>query len=261
MKKIFQILIWVIVLSGISVILGFALIDQKTVRCTALSVSIADKNPRGFITSAEIEKLVYAKFDSIRGELLDSLDIEQIEINLAENPYIKNVNVYTTVHGNLSIEVEREEALIRIINKKNEGYYLSRSGRALPLSKGFIPHVVVASGNINDSYDKIKDQNIIYTSQETGKNSDLSKLYFLAGELEENNFLSNHIKQVYVNQKGDIELIPENGKYIILLGDVNDIEIKFENLLAFYQAGLPKVGIGNISVVNLKYKNQVVCEK
>lgn len=242
-------------------ILGFALIDQKTVRCTALSVSIADKNPRGFITSGEIEKLVYAKFDSIRGELLDSLDIELIEMELAENPYIKSVNVYTTVHGNLSIEVEREEALIRIINRKNESYYLSRSGRALPLSKRFVPHVVVASGNIKESYGKIKGQNIIGHPQETDKNSVLSNLFFLAGKLEGNNFLSNHIKQVYVNHKGDIELIPENGQYIILLGDVNDLEIKFENLLAFYQAGLPKVGIENISVVNLKYKNQVVCGK
>lgn len=112
MKKTFQILIWVTVLSGISVILGFALIDQKTHKCTDISVSLTDENPRGFITSSEIEKLVYLKFDSVRGKLIDSLNIELIEMELAQNPYIKSVNVYTTVHGKLSVEVEREEALI-----------------------------------------------------------------------------------------------------------------------------------------------------
>lgn len=242
-------------------ILGFALIDQKTHKCTDISVSLTDENPRGFITSSEIEKLVYLKFDSVRGKLIDSLNIELIEMELAQNPYIKSVNVYTTVHGKLSVEVEREEALIRIINRKNQSYYLSRSGRALPVSRNYIPHVVVASGNIKEGYGKIKDQKIIGLTQETDKNPVLSKLFFLAGKLEGNHFLKNHIKQVYVNKKGEIELIPENGKYIILLGDVDDLEIKFENLLAFYQAGMSKVGIENINVLNLKYKNQVVCKK
>ena len=261
MKKVLQILVWVVVLSGISVILGFALIEQKSVKCTAFSVSIADDNPRGFITSGEIEKLVYNEFDSVRGKTIDSLNIELIERELEKNPYIKSVNVYTTIHGNLTIEVQREDALIRIINKKNQNYYLSRSGSALPLSKNFIPHVMVASGNIKENYQNIKDIDNLIFSTAAEKSTELSRLYHLANAIETNHFLNDHIKQVYVNQKGEIELIPEGGKYIILLGDVNDLEIKFENLMAFYQAGLPKIGIENISVVNLKYKNQVVCKK
>ena len=261
MKKVLQILVWVVVLSGISVILGFALIEQHSVKCSTFSVSIADDNQWGFITSGEIEKLVYKEFDSIRGKLLDSLDIELIEKELEKNPYIKSVNVYTTIHGNLSIEVQREEAMIRIINNKNENYYLARSGRALPLSKKFIPHVIVASGNINESYQTIRDKGDLIFSPAAGEITELSGLYHLAAAIEVNQFLCDHIKQVYVNQKGEIELIPEDGKYIILLGDVNDLEIKFENLQAFYQAGLQKIGTENISVVNLKYKNQVVCSK
>jgi len=261
MKRILQILIWVVVLSGISAILGFALIDQKAIKCTNLSVTIADDNARGFISTKEIENLVYKEFDSITGKLMDSLNIEQIERKLEENPYIKSVHVYTTVHGSLSIEVEREEALIRIINKKNENYYLSRSGKALPLSKKFIPHVIIASGNIKENYHTIKDNHKLNFSPTTENINDLASLSYLAKALEQNNFLKDHIKQIYIGKEGEIELIPDDGKFTILLGDVNDLDIKFENLFAFYQAGLPKVGSDNISVVNLKYKNQVVCRK
>jgi cell division protein FtsQ len=261
MKKFFQIVLWGLVLSGISVILGFALIEQQSVKCTTLSVRISDENMYGFISAKEIEKLVYKEFDSIRGIPVDSLDIGLLERDIEANPYIKSVNVYTTIHGGLTVEADREEALIRIINKKNESFYLSRSGKPLPGSRNYTPHVTVASGNINESYEAIKDNNMISGFSSSGKNSILVQLFKLAEALEANQYLNNHIKQVYINNKGEIEFIPEGGQYVILLGDVSDLEMKFENLLAFYQAGLPKVGAENVSVINLKYKNQVVCKK
>jgi len=261
MKKLGQIVLWVLVLSGISVILGFALVEQREVKCTALTVSLSDENLYGFISVKEIEKLVINQFDSFKGQSVDSLDIELLERKLELNPYIKRANVYTTVQGELLVEVDREEALIRIINKKNESYYLSRSGKPLPRTQNYTPHVVVASGHINDSYVKLKANDTISLLSDEGNHKILKQLFHLAEALEVNQYMSIHIKQIYINSDGEIELIPEDGRFVILLGDVDDVEIKFENLLAFYQAGLPKVGAGNIDVVNLKYINQVVCSK
>jgi cell division protein FtsQ len=261
MKKLGQIILWALVLSGISVILGFALVEQREVKCTALSVSLSDENPYGFISTKEIEKLVFKEFDSIRGKLVDSLDIELLERNLELNPYIKRAKVYTSIHGALTVEVIREEALIRIINKQNESFYLSRSGKPLPCNRHYTPHVAVASGHINDGYAKLKSSDAIPLLSPENKNTMLRQLFQLAEALEANQYFNNHIKQIYINNEGEIELIPDHGKFVILLGDVNDVEIKFENLLAFYQAGLPQVGTENIKVVNVKYLNQVVCSK
>jgi cell division protein FtsQ len=261
MKKFGQIILWVLVLSGISVILGFALVEQRDVKCTGLIVSISDENPYGFISTKEIEKLVFVEFDSIKGKQVDSLDIELLERHLELNPYIKHANVYTSIHGTLTVEVSREEALIRIINKKNESFYLSQTGKPLPGSHYYTPHVVVASGHISDSYANLKKNDTISLASPKSKKTMLRQLFLLAEALEANQFMSQHIKQIYVNKEGEIELIPDKGGYVILLGDVNDIEIKFENLLVFYQAGMPKVGAENIEVVNLKYINQVVCSK
>ncbi len=261
MKKFLQIILWVLFLSGISVILGFALIEHRAVKCTSLSVTLSDENPYGFISTKEIEKLVYKEFDSIKGKSVDSLDIELLERNLELNPYIRRVKVYTTIHGRLTVEVDREKALIRIVNKKNESFYLSRLGKPLPITQNYTPHVTVASGNINESYTNIKTKGSISGLSSTVNNSVLAQLYYLAKALETDQYLNNHVKQIYINNVGEIELIPDHGQFVILLGNVDDLEIKFENLLTFYQAGLPKVGAENVSVINLKYINQVVCKK
>ncbi len=261
MKKLFQIILWVLVLSGISVILSFAMIEQRAVKCTALSVCLSDGNPYGFISTKEIKKLVYQEFDSIKGKPVNSLDIELLERKLEMNPYIRCVKVYTTIHGGLTVEVDREKALVRIVNKKNESFYLSRLGRPLPITENYTPHVTVAIGNINESYMDLIGMETILVPMSTGKNSVLVQLVQVVKALVEDPYLNNHVKQIYINREGEIELIPDHGQFVILLGNVADLEIKFENLLTFYQAGLPKLGAENVSVVNLKYKNQVVCQK
>jgi len=261
MKKFGQILLWILVLSGISVILGFALVEQKEVKCTELSISLIDDNPLGFISAMEIEKLIVKELGTFKDKPIDSLDIDHLERVLETNPYIERVNVYTTVHGALVVEVDREEALIRIMNKKNESFYLSRSGRPLPCTSDYTPHVAVASGFISESYPELKGNDTFNLDLPEAGHPLLKQLMLLAKVLEANQFMQEYITQIYVNSKGEIELIPADGGYVILIGNVDDIEVKFENLLTFYQAGLSKVGAENIDVLNLKYLNQVVCEK
>ena len=40
-----------------------------------------------------------------------------------------------------------------------------------------------------------------------------------------------------------------------------DFEKKLENLKLFYEKAIPKVGWEKYSIINLKYKNQIVCTK
>jgi cell division protein FtsQ len=71
----------------------------------------------------------------------------------------------------------------------------------------------------------------------------------------------NQIEQLYVDTKGDIEMVPRVGDHKIILGDADSLQTKFRNLLIFYKKAMPKVGWGTYKTINLKYANQVVCEK
>jgi len=58
-----------------------------------------------------------------------------------------------------------------------------------------------------------------------------------------------------------MELIPKVGNHLIIFGDTSQMSQKFENLILFYRKGLTKVGWDKYNIINLKFKNQVVCSK
>ena len=72
---------------------------------------------------------------------------------------------------------------------------------------------------------------------------------------------SAEIQQFFVNEEGDIEFIPRVGNHTVVLGNDQFLDEKFNKLIHFYKEGLNKKGWDNYKVINLKYKNQVVCIK
>ena len=71
----------------------------------------------------------------------------------------------------------------------------------------------------------------------------------------------NQITQVYVNESNELELVPRVGNHIILLGGLDDYEKKMDKLEAMYNEGFDITGWNAYSVVNLKFKNQVICKR
>ena len=68
--------------------------------------------------------------------------------------------------------------------------------------------------------------------------------------------------QINVTNEKELELYLAVGNHKIIFGDAIDIEEKFKKLKIFYTDGLNKTdGWNKYSVINVKYKNQVVCTK
>ena len=56
-------------------------------------------------------------------------------------------------------------------------------------------------------------------------------------------------------------MAPKIGDHVIELGSPDDLDSKFDNLLAFYRKGMPRAGWDTYSKISLKFKDQVVCTK
>ena len=261
MKKIIQITVWMLVFAGFCVIVGFAMVNQKTVKCTGLKISIRNSEKPGFINQKDIRRFIYEEFDSLTGNYLDKINTDRIEKMLNINSYIANVRVYSSVQGEIMIDIVRHEALVRIINQDNEGFYLSQAGTPMPLKREFKPKLPVASGFISDKLSNINGQTFLLSSTNVRQSPLLGKIHHIADELTKSDFLSRYITQIYVDETGQFELTPSDGKFNIILGDANDMPIKFENFIAFYKAVVQKMETDSISSVNLKFINQVVCKK
>lgn len=258
MKKILNISVWLLVFAGIILLLSFAVNEQKHVNCSRLAIVFTDSVGSGLMDSHALESLIISRFDTLQGKPLDSINTSAISRMVNSHPYIKTAAVYKSLSGIVQIDVEREEPLVRIINNNDEYYYLSESGAVLPPKSGYAPMLMVATGYISESYKDIKDFNF-YQSPYLEETSVFSSVHHLAQTLEKHDFLNNFIEQIYINKSGEFELIPSGGGHYILLGDASQLDKKLNNLMAFYRNGIQKMQ-GEVSLVNLKFTNQVVCK-
>ena len=131
----------------------------------------------------------------------------------------------------------------------------------MPTSTKFTSNVPVFNGDIFESYSKFYSFDFSKTVEQDSvmKYTKLDEIYQVAKYLHEHKFWDSQIEQVFVNK--DFELVPRVGNQVIILGNTNDLEEKFNKLYVFYQEALPKVGWNTYSIINLKFKNQVVCTK
>ena len=177
--------------------------------------------------------------DSIPISMIPFFEIEQ---SLENHCYIKNAEVYYDSFGNINVVVENKVPIVRIHKTNGDDFYLDEDGFMFPVSSNYTKNVLIASGFIVDSLDL---KSILKVSRYVCKNS----------------LWNSQITQVYINNQKEIELVPRVGNHTIILGDIERMEEKFENLKLFYSQGVKQTGWRKYKEINLKYKNQIVCVK
>lgn len=261
MKKILEIVLWMVLTGGLLVLLGFALADHRNVKCSQVEIKFSDSCQAEFIDEPGIRQIIISHLGVLPGQLLDSINTDTLESILRHNAYLSNADVVKSINGIIRIEAQREEPLVRVVNQLGDGFYLSRSGSLLPLSTQYVPRILVANGAISESYHTgACYAQYVVDNPLAAPLSSMEALHYLCTQLASHPVLSKQIVQIYFNPDGEIELVPASGSHIILIGDVNDLPHKFRKLLAFYRVDTEKMPDG-YSVVNLKYSNQIFCKK
>ncbi|MFA6923570.1 MAG: hypothetical protein WC223_04875 [Bacteroidales bacterium] len=259
-KKIIFIVAWIALVNGLFVTLGFIKKTQDNVLCKSVTISIDTTSEMHFINDELVKEMINDKNDSLVGKPVSHIDIFKIEKILRENHYIENADVYSTISGEIKINIKQRKPLIRIVNIKNENYYIDSNGVVMPASNIFTPRIIIANGLIWEPY--ISFRKILISGNDSLDNTSLlSQLLILAKYISKNDFWKAQIAQVYINYDREIELIPRLGNHTILFGDITDMEEKFNNLMDVYQKGFKNTGWEKYSTINLKYKNQIVCTK
>lgn len=94
---------------------------------------------------------------------------------------------------------------------------------------------------------------------------DFMKLLTFVEFVERDDFWRSEIVQIvaFTNSAGTLEinLIPRSGNHTILFGEAADVERKFDKLLRFYRNGMNNFGWSEYRIINVKYKDRVVCKK
>lgn len=255
MKKKLSILFVSLFALMLVLLAGYGYLQYRNQKVKDVVVHIQRKGTTGFLNKAKIMSLIRKK-DTVAGKLIKMVDTRQMEKSMERNPYVKTVDVYLNLSGEVIVNIVEREPLLRFYNLKNKSCYVDMEGNLFPLSKHFAPRVLPANGYIKAKL--ITGKNIhskIYRS------TFLPKLYSLAKKIGNNDFLKANISQLFVNSKGNIDMIPELGRVVFHLGNSTDMDIKLENLEAFCKKVFARGGLSKYKSINLQYTNQIVCTK
>jgi cell division protein FtsQ len=261
--KILLIVVWVLLVAGAGTLVGFVEAEQYSRPCKKVEIRIDYGAADILITKKEIDSILQKTAGMLKGKPLGYINTGAIEKAIRGQSYVAKVSVFENNEGTLFINIRQREPLLRIINRKYESFYLDESGALLPVNPNFSARVLVANGEIDDSYIKNPNYrvNILALSDSVFYDSLLTNLYKLTMYITHDKFMKAQIAQVYVNEFGEFELIPRIGDHVILLGKAEDLDDKFRKLFAFYKFGLNRIGWNKYNTINIKYKNQVVCSK
>lgn len=242
--------LWLISLSGLVLLMGFIEVKKSTLKCKDVKVILPGSF--NFIERDQIDRILLENEGALQGRNLNDINIHKLEIALKANPFIEYAKVYVDMNGVVQIQVRQREPVLRIVNMANLHYYIDENGFKMPLSDNYTAKVLVASGFIEEDFSGKIDT----LSSKLAKDLFRTALYIKGDTLWD-----NQIEQLFVDLKGDIEMVPRVGNHKIILGDADSLQTKFRNLLVFYKKAIPKVGWETYKSINLKYANQIVCEK
>jgi cell division protein FtsQ len=256
---------WVLSIAGLVVLLGFVNYKQTNAVCKNVIVTIDEGVGHDFVDGNDILQLVYSK-GKIVGKSFANINKKLLEKIVMSNPFVERVEVYSTLDGNLHIDAWQRDPIVRVFNMQNEQFFIDKNGAFMPVSEKYTPSVLVANGFIFNTYAEMK-----IAPPPTLKNVNnidsltiprmINQVYKVASFIASDTFWSANTQQIFVNELQEIELVPRVGDHRVLLGDTTDLKDKFDRLFLFYKKGLSNTGWNKYSLINLKFKNQVVCTK
>jgi len=249
MSRILKILTWIGLTAWFVVILGFVSGEADQVLCMRIDVVLSDTVHSRFVTDPDIRAMLRSEGLQLQGYPLKEINTRELERLLEKNAYIRGAEVSTDVSGRMEIRLEQRVPLLRIMPEGKEGFYLDTEGEVLPLSRQFVPHIFFVSGQIVDADGSARAW------------KQLGEIYRFCTYVTEHPFWSEQIVQLYVNRKGEYELIPRVGAHQILMGSMEQWELKLRNLELLYEQGFSSYGWNSYGIINLKYTNQVICTK
>ena len=240
MKRILPYILSCILLVYLIIVFTFASAKLREVKCEGLQVVVDGTEENAFIDETEVLGIIKRGYGDIEGCNIVSVDKDSLEHILVRNSVIKSAQVYYTLDGYLHVEITQRKPVLRIMS--GEGYYVDEDGKIMPLSRKYTSRVVVATGNISRKFA-------------------CNGLYPFIMTLRNDEFWDALVEQIVVEKGNEVVLIPKVGNFRIVLGTLDDMNEKLENLRLFLREGIVLKGWNVYKEINLKFKNQIVCVK
>lgn len=235
MKNVFNFIRFVL---GVILIIAmiYLSVDRMGQKYCSLSEVSIELDENVFVTKEVIVDYLLENTLHPDSVLLDDVSFKVIEDLLLSHPSIKSAIVYSDMNGKVCIKVKQRKPIVRIQSEK-DGFYLDEDGLRMPLSDEYTARMLLVTGDVNTI--------------------SLEDVFFITDKIYKDEFLKKQIVQIDV-KASEMLMLTRLGEQLEF-GKVKNVKEKFEKLMLYYEKGNSQNK--EYKVLNLKYKNQIVCTK
>lgn len=240
----------IIALVVVAAVIGFAERKNNGSVCSDIVIKIDNQHNNYFVDEADIMSLMTADGEEvIIGNSYDELNLKAIEQRVNKEPFIKDVQIYKDLKGNMLVHAELRRPYARVVGSAGNEY-IAMDGTFLPVSSNYTTRAIILSGSY---FDKNEQPGLLTTDKG-------EKLYELLNFIYNDKFWRAQIAQIDIDKDLNMIMYPQVTKQKIEFGTPDDYVGKFKKLKIFYKRILPQKGWNYYERVNLEYKDQIIAE-
>jgi cell division protein FtsQ len=251
-------IVLIITLLYIVVIPVFLASSTNSVHCRGISVDLKDSSDLHLVTRRQLLNAAYGNSGKMLGKPIKDISVTAIEERLNVLKELKVAEAYSTIDGTIHIYADQRDPVMRVMPETGGDFFVDKEGYVFRKKNIYTPRLHIVEGNVIITQAMLAGVSVLDTSI---RNSILKDIYYIIDYIDDDDFWSAQIDQVYIDRNDEIDLIPRAGSQVVHLGTAENLEGKLRNLEAFYEQVLPEVGWNKYSVINLEFKDQIVCKR
>lgn len=236
----------------------FMTVKAKKTVCSDIVITIKDSADYGFVSKRDIHNIIASTAGRVKGKKVSKIPVQEIEENLFRLRELKSADVYISIDGVMHVVADQREPIMRVKAGDGNDYYVDDEGIVFRKRNLHSPRLHIVSGNITVSPRMLQGVSVLDTAI---KRTVLRDIFYLVSYIRSDEFWSAQIDQIYVDGNDEIDLIPRAGNHTVHLGNAENFVEKLRNLRVFYEKVLPEVGWNKYSVINLAFRDQIVCKR
>ena len=247
---------WVITAAALVVLFIFA--RENYLDTPVKAVNLLPASDSGFVRRSVLQKEIESYCEEFgRAKKIGTIDMVKIQKSLDANPWIESNATYIDLDGNLNVSFKEYEPQFRVFGKNGHSVYVTDEGVVIPSCTNYTPYVLIASGNFDLSGDTTTY--VLCDTLDSDRNI-LNALYWYKA-ITTNPFIENCVGQLYCNNKNEFELTVKGLEARVIVGDTCLAADKMNRLEIFMKQRINKPETQHMKIINLNYKNQIVCTK
>lgn len=248
LNKILTVLVWILLGSGMIVLLVAAITKKNNEHCVKTEVNISGVQNNFFIDKKDVlDILQKVNEGKLENKPIRNFDLASMESALQKDKWIRKAELFFDNNNVLQVRVSEREPISRIFMESGASFYMDSTLRRLPLSDKFSARLPVFTNFPADVKPSSKKDSSL-----------LKQIKMLSEYIISHPFWMAQVEQIDITPAATFMLVPKLGDQLIDFGNADNYQQKFENLLTFYKQVESKAGWNIYSIIDVKYKGQVI---